>query len=118
MTAAPDSMDMNALFEQVDADLQILVLVSGELADGSAHYAYASIPPSKYAAFKEAEVRGNYDLGDFGTILRHGPGLNPPPDVERAMEEEYGTSHHFEEELLALGRQIEAELGKQTNPTG
>lgn len=96
------NLDMDALLAQIDQELQLLVLVRGELTDGSAHYAYASIPPSKYNAFKQAEAQGNYDLAQFGKILAHGQGENPPAEVQKQMEEEYGASHMFEEQLESL----------------
>ena len=96
-------VDWEGLMKQVDADLQILELVTGQLADGSDHYAYVSIPPSKYIAFKQAQAAGQYDLADYGLILQHGPGLVPSAEVQKEMEEKYGADHHFEEELARLG---------------
>jgi len=93
------------LLEQIDADLQILVLVQGTLADGSKHYAYASIPPSRYEAFKTAERAGNYDLAEFGKVLEHGPGT-PSAEVEQRMAAEYGANHRFEEELQNWMKQL------------
>lgn len=97
-----NALDMQAMLEQIDQEMQLLLLVTGELPDGSAHYAYASIPPSKYQAFKEAEAKGNYDLAAFGKILAHGAGQVPPPEVQAQMEEEYGADHMFEEQLETL----------------
>src|SRR5262245_3045997 len=93
--------DAEAILKQMDEDVGILVLVQGTLPDGSAHYAYASVPPSRYMAFKEAEAKGNYDLAQFGNILAHGKGKEPPADVRARMEQEYGANHRFEEELEA-----------------
>lgn len=91
--------EAEALLKQMDADVGILVLVQGTLPDGSAYYAYASIPPSKYMAFKEAEAKGHYDLAQFGKILAHGKGTEPPPEVVKQMAEEHGASHTFEEDF-------------------
>lgn len=88
--------EAEAMLKKMDADVGILVLVSGTLPDGSSHYAYASIPPSKYMAFKEAEAAGNYDLAEFGKILAHGEGKDPPPDVVKQMADEHGASLTFE----------------------
>lgn len=109
------AIDWDALLKQVDEDLQILELVTGQLPDGSDHYAYVSIPPSKYAAFKEAQAAGQYDLAHYGIILRHGPGLTPPDDVQKEMAEIYGADHHFEEELRAMSEQLSAALASQNN---
>lgn len=104
------TFDPESLLKQIDEDVNILVLVSGELSDGSAHYAYASIPPSQYDAFKAAEAKGNYDLAHFGKILAHGAGHEPPASVIKEMEEKYGANHKFEEELEAMTGRIEAAL--------
>ena len=94
------------MLAQLDQDLKILVLVSGTLANGEAHYAYASIPFSKYQPFKEAEKQGNYDLTQFGSILAHGAGKTPPEDVQKRMEAEHGANHTFEDELMDLLRSL------------
>lgn len=87
----------------------ILVLVSGTLKDGSAHYAYASIPPSKYNAFKKAEAAGSFKLEEYGKILAHGKGKEPSQEVKRRMEDEFGANHYFEEELNKLMDRLSAE---------
>lgn len=92
--------------QKLDEGMGVLVLVSGTLTNGQTHYAYASIPPSKYVAFKEAEAAGHYNLADFGNILAHGEGEEPPTDVKQRMEEEYGANHYLEEELGALLTQL------------
>ena len=102
MEINPDTVQ--DLLRQMDEEVQILVLVTGTLSDGSEHYAYASIPPSKYQAFKAAEAKGNYDLAAFGNILRHGEGKTPPADVMQEMEEQHGADHMFEAELEAMIR--------------
>ncbi|MBN67405.1 MAG: hypothetical protein CMM94_07570 [Rickettsiales bacterium] len=103
----PQDASLEQMLEQLDTQMHILVLVQGELEDGQAHYAYASIPPSKYQAFKEAEAKGHYDLADFGVILVHGPGKEPPDEVKRRMEEEHGANHMFEEQLDAALKQVQ-----------
>lgn len=104
--------EAEAMLKKMDADVGILVLVSGTLPDGSPHYAYASIPPSKYMAFKEAEAAGNYDLARFGKILAHGEGKDPPPDVVRQMADEHGASLTFEEDFEKFLAEIGREMGK------
>lgn len=106
----PEIPSEEELLKMMDEDIGILVLVQGTLPDGSEHYAYASIPPSKYMFFKEAEAKGNYDLGKFGKILAHGKGKNPPADVEKRMKDEYGANHRFEEELTDWIDQLKRQL--------
>ena len=97
------------LLKQMDEDVQILTLVTGTLEDGSAHYAYISIPPSKYIAFKQAEAKGNYNLRDYGKVLHHGKGHSTAA-VQKQMEEQYGANHHFEEELEEMMAKMQAAL--------
>jgi hypothetical protein len=98
------------LLKLMDEDIGILMLIEGLLPDGSAHWAYASIPPSRYVAFKEAEVKGNYNLAEFGKILAHGAGKTPPSDVEKRMKDEYGANHKFEEELTGWIDELKRQL--------
>ena len=93
------ALNEDELLKLMDEDVQILTLVQGTLEDGSPHYAYVSIPPSRYQAFKTAEAAGSYNLALFGKILAHGKGKEPPADVQKRMVEEYGANHHFEEDL-------------------
>ena len=86
----------------------ILVLVSGTLTNGQSHYAYASIAPSKYAAFKQAEAKGDYDLAQFGKILAHGEGEEPPQEVKQQMQEEFGVNHYLEEDLGRLMQKMQS----------
>lgn len=86
----------------LDEKLSILVLVSGTLKNGESHYAYASIPPSHYPAFKEAQAAGSFKLEDFGSILTHGEGKEPPPEIKQRMTDEYGANHYFEQEMQQL----------------
>ena len=106
-------MNEQALFKDIDEQVRILVLITGTLEDGGTHWAYASIPFTKYEAFKAAEAKGNYDLGDYGRILEHGEGAEPPADVVRKMTEEHGADHKFEEELDAMMQQVNAMIDKE-----
>jgi hypothetical protein len=107
MKTKPDfSIDPDTL-TQMDESMRILTLVKGTLADGSKHYAYVSIPPSRYQAFKEAETKGNYNLAAYGTILSHGKGSEPSADVKKRMEKDYGANHHFEKDLHELTKRMQ-----------
>lgn len=103
-------MNEHELLKELDEKMRILVLVSGALEDGSSHWAYASVPMTKYEAFKAAEKQGDYDLAAFGHILEHGTGNEPPADIIQKMKDKYGANHKFEEELDAMMQQIETNL--------
>ena len=83
-------------------ELGILVLVKGRDGSGRAQYAYVSVPPEKYADFKEAEEKGNYNLAAFGEILLHAFGEAPDATIMQEMEQKYGANHRFEEDLQKL----------------
>lgn len=94
------------LREAVDSAVEIIVLVRGTLADGRAFWAYASMPPSRYPAYKAMETAGqSYRLEDWGTILRHGLGEEPPLDVKVEMHDAYGADDQFETNMLRLADQ-------------
>lgn len=100
------------IFKDIDEQLRIIVLVTGALEDGTSQWAYASIPLTKYEAFKAAQDKGHYDLGDYGIILEHGSGKEPPAAIIQKMKDEHGADHKFEEELDAMIKNFNALLGK------
>ena len=79
---------------------RILVLSRGHMEDGTPHYTYLAVLPSKIMAFKKAEAEGGFYYEDFGEILAEGDGLEPPEEVKKRMEKEYGFNHNFEEEVI------------------
>ncbi len=95
-----EKIELDAYCKDVSDNLHVICLVQGVLEDDSAHHAYVMIPKDKYVAFKLAEMRGNYDLAEYGTILAHGDGLFPPEALQLRMKEEYATEADFEELLL------------------
>jgi hypothetical protein len=97
-----DKEFQQAFMEKMDENVGIITLVTGELENGKPYHAYALIKPSHYFAFKEAEKKGNYDLAEFGEILAHGEGLEPPEATQKMMQEKYGANHRFEEELASI----------------
>lgn len=99
-----------APLQDIDKKVQILVLITGTLEDGSPHWAYASIPVTRYELFKQAEKAGHYDLGDFGRILTHGKGSMPDAAVIQQMKDQYGADSVFEEELEGMLAQVDKVL--------
>lgn len=88
------------MLEASGEELSVIVLISGHLEDNTPHYAYAKIDSKKYISFKTAELEGNYNLMDYAEeILASGPGLSPSKEVQKEMEEKYG-SCSFESEIL------------------
>jgi hypothetical protein len=83
----------------------VIMLVKGENTSGLPRWAYAQIFLKNYGAFKAAEQRGNYDLKEFAEILKSGDGKEPPEEVRRDMQEQYGCDENFEASLIRLVEQ-------------
>jgi hypothetical protein len=91
-----------AVLNAIDAEVEIITLVTGTLENGQSGYAYVLIKPSRYRAFKKAQAKGAYDLARYGTIIAHGKGHKPTAKIRERMQREYGANHRFEEELQAI----------------
>ncbi|MDX2074561.1 MAG: hypothetical protein SFX19_09410 [Alphaproteobacteria bacterium] len=78
----------------------LMLLCRGKNAKNQPIWAYLCIKPSMAGAFKEARERGNIDVSEYGTVIEAGAGEEPPEDVKRRMERDYGVNHLFEKELL------------------
>lgn len=81
-------------------DDHIVLLVTGTRDNDEPFWAYLSLSPLRYYDFKAAEARGNYNLKDFGDIIEHGKGKNPPADIAKKMKDQYGLDDDFEEKLF------------------
>ncbi len=81
--------------QETDKTVGILVLVQGEKSDGSQFYAYVVIAPSKYQSFLQAEKIGNYNLEDYGEIVKISDGFEPPAEIRKEMHKKYGTDSNF-----------------------
>jgi len=78
----------------------LILLCRGTDAENKPIWAYLCIKPSMASAFKYARERGNFDIGDYGTVLESGDGDEPPARIKARMERDYGVNHVFEEQLL------------------
>lgn len=78
-----------------DSSAVILVLVRGELA-GNLQWAYVLMKPRGFLKFKLAEMRGSYNLADYGEIVARGSGLVPCDDTVRIMSQRYGARQDAE----------------------
>lgn len=85
-----------------DSPPAVIMLVTGEDTEGTAQWAYAKITAENYAAFKMAEEEGNYNLANFGEILKSGRGKAPSEVVRREMQEQHGCNDHFEDSLAKM----------------
>lgn len=86
--------------EDVDTACGIIDLCTGTTDTGKEFYAYVSIPPSKYAAYRAKQLRQEeMDLEEFGEVIHSGWGTSPPPDIMAEMEHIYHVIHTLEDQM-------------------
>lgn len=90
------------LSPQSVADLlcTLIILCRGKDAEGKPIWAYLCMKPSMASAFRFARERGGFDISDYGTVLESGDGEEPPEQIKKRMERDYGVNHQFEDLLL------------------
>lgn len=91
-----------SVFAPGDEPPAIIILVTGEDAESQPQWAYVKILAQNYVPFKTAEEKGNYNLSDYGTILKSGRGKTPPDSIRKEMHEQYGCEEDFEESLAKM----------------
>jgi hypothetical protein len=69
-----------------------VLLVRGENPEGQPIFAYVAVRADKLTEFMEAQKTGLFYPEEFGVIVESGEG-EPPPEVRRKMETEYGFDH-------------------------
>jgi hypothetical protein len=84
----------------IDLLCTIMILCRGVCEAGNPCWAYMCIKPSMAKSFKEAREKGPFDIEEYGAIIESGEGLEPPDEVKRRMEHEYGMNHNYEDDLL------------------
>lgn len=103
-------LDLENLFTNLDDETGIIVLISGSI-DGNPSWAYVSVYPSKYEEFLEKQDGDEeYDLTEYGEVLKWGEGDVPSPAEVREMVEEYGITPDFEDQVAALQQELEKDL--------
>jgi hypothetical protein len=94
---APSAQELSAADE---AEQAVLAYTHGNLSDGRPYYAYVAVKPSKYAAFYAATAeRRRMRIGDYGTVIKGGLEITPPPEVIKEMRVRYGFDDQYEEKL-------------------
>lgn len=103
-------LDLENLFSNLDDETGIIVLISGSI-DDKPSWAYVSVYPSKYEEFLEKQDGDEeYDLTEYGEVLKWGEGDTPSPAEIREMVEEYGITPDFEDQVAALQQELEKDL--------
>jgi hypothetical protein len=98
----------NSASQNAMADLlcTIMVLCRGCDNRGKPCWAYMCIKPSMAKSFKEAREKGAFNLEEYGSVIEHGEGSEPPEDVKKIMERDYGMNHNYEDDLLRVVEEI------------
>lgn len=76
-----------------------IILVRGKLGNGNGHYAYVLMNLSQFVRYKRAEQMGNFNVSDYGKVLQHGEGNEPPLQIQREMEHTYCASMDLAKQL-------------------
>jgi|GEM_PF-1707282 len=99
---APHISSAPPISQNAMADLlcTIMVLCRGSNDRGNPCWAYMCVKPSMAQSFKEARTKGAFNLEDYGSVIEYGDGVEPPDDIKRSMERNYGMNHNYEDELL------------------
>ncbi|NDF12229.1 MAG: hypothetical protein EB060_05400 [Proteobacteria bacterium] len=84
--------------KMADQEVAVIILCKGQSMEGKPYYAYLQIVPSKIAAFKAAQQKGDFLLEEYGTILKWEFAEAPSEQVKRDMEIVYGVNHHLEQD--------------------
>jgi len=90
-----------------EPEIGVVTLITGKDMNSNAQYAYAFIPARNYHDFSLAvEKGGSYKVSDFGYVLCHGNGAEPPERVKQEMKDKYAASDQFEKELEEYAKQF------------
>ncbi|MBN8531330.1 MAG: hypothetical protein J0L97_05655 [Alphaproteobacteria bacterium] len=90
----------------------VVNLVRGMTVDGQPQYAYVAVRAAINTQFREALATTDCDVQEWGIVLAHGTGENPPPEVMQQMEQQYGVNHNLEHEMY---EQMYGKQGEDTN---
>lgn len=67
-----------------------IFLVKGKDTTNRPAWYYVMVDKSKKDTFEHIEGKQSLNLNDYGTILHSGYGDEPPPEMKKKMEDEYG----------------------------
>ena len=92
------------LSTQSMADLlcTLVLLCRGKDMYSRPFWAYMCIKPSMAESFRKARDEGNFNLGDYGTIIEAGEGNIVPQDVKDRMSRDYGVQEDYEDQLMRI----------------
>ncbi len=93
-------------FVKAEVVSSIMVLCRGRDPKNVAYWAYVCMLPTQAELFAQARRRGRLDLEDYGTILEHGEGEYPPPEVKQRMHQQFGFRDDYEDTLLKIIQQM------------
>jgi hypothetical protein len=72
----------------IDEATTLVVLVRGVTVAGDPVWAFVLMTPSSHGAYLRAAPDG-CNIDDYGTVVAHGAGPEPPPDVVARMRREH-----------------------------
>lgn len=82
-----------SMVEKIIAEKTVcMLLVRGESPEGDPIYAYVAVKADRLNDFMKAQQAGMFDPEEYGVVVEAGEG-EPPADVQKRMEDEYGFRH-------------------------
>jgi len=85
-TEQPSEAQIRSMLER---SMPVVYLVRGK-DDGRLAWHYVLIYPARLESFKRQLVTGSLDVSDYGDVIESGWGGDPPANVTRAIERDYG----------------------------
>lgn len=79
--------------ELLNENVEVYILLRTKTVAGKPVFAYVAVQGDRLAEFRDAFQNDHFNPADYGRILECGEGNEPPEDIKRYMEEEYGFDH-------------------------
>ena len=96
---------MNQLVNNED-DSGFIMLVNMNI-DNKDYWAYLMLPARNYDAFMEAQSKGLCNIKEYGDVVEWGEGIEPPPDILKKLEAEYGIMPQISDNLHEMENSLE-----------
>ncbi len=104
---AEDSI-MKELVNKED-DSGFIMLVNMNI-DNKDYWAYLMVPARNYDSFMEAQSKGLCNIKEYGDIVEWGEGTEPPADILKNLEKEYGIMPEISNNLHEMENTLEEQM--------
>jgi len=102
--------------QEIDESLRIVQYIAGKGPGGEDCWAYAVLRPSRYEEYYTRVSAGEtIDILDYGEIMEHGLGDEPPQHIQDGMVERFGFSKEEQTRLESLGKEAIKKIQETEN---